>query len=247
MSPLWALSVQHLRQGPIYQKDSEWCSPDWSTSKSQSAKISQPDVCHAEAFELTLWDQTAMTDTSDIATIWMSMYCRQKRNKTARTNRGNIDTSTTATHNNNVAEQETCQVFIGCGSHQHGTPRTNACHLTCPVWSQTCNTCGKPNHFLTVCWTKKEHCRAVIKDFEDEEAPMNTLWGGAKNSECCYSGQTICFDKMEWYWTNWIIVEILNCNGTTGDIIPSSLYLWSLTKCKQPKIMGIYQFGPVLV
>ena len=31
-------------------------------------------------------------------------------------------------------------------------------------------------------------------------------------------------------WTKWndiepIIVEILNCNGTTGDIIPSLLYL----------------------
>ena len=94
---------------------------------------------------------------------------------TVQTNRGNIDTSTTVTRINNIAEQEPHQVCIGCGSHQYGTPRTNACHLTCPAWGQMCNTCGKPNHFSTVCQTKKEHRRAVIKSFEDEEAPMNTL------------------------------------------------------------------------
>ena len=43
-------------------------------------------VCHAESFESTLQDQTAMTDTSDTATIWMSTYPRWKKNRTARTN-----------------------------------------------------------------------------------------------------------------------------------------------------------------
>ena len=62
------------------------------------------NVCHAEAFESALRDQTAMTDTSDVATIWMSTYRRQK-NSAARTNRGNIDPSTPATRNNNFAEQ----------------------------------------------------------------------------------------------------------------------------------------------
>ena len=68
-----------------------------------------------------------------------------------------------------------------------------------------------------------------------------------EEEQCCYSGQTMCLDKMEWYRTNKIIVEILNCNGTTGNIIPSSFYLWSLTKCYQPRNTGIYRFGPVLV
>ena len=68
-----------------------------------------------------------MTDTSGIAMIQMSMYHNQK-NRTAWTNRGNIDTSTTATHNNEIAEQEPRQGCIGCGSHQYGTPRTNAYH-----------------------------------------------------------------------------------------------------------------------
>ena len=98
------------------------------------AKSLDQNVCHAEEFELALQGQTTMTDTSDIATIRMSTYCRQK-NRTARTNRGYIDTSTTATHNN-IVEQEPCQVCIGCGSHQHGTSRTSACHLTCPAWGQ---------------------------------------------------------------------------------------------------------------
>ena len=126
-------------------------------AKARVLKSFEQNICHAEAFELTLQDQTAMTDTSDVATVWMSTYHRQK-NRTARTNRGNIDTSTTATHNNNIAEQKSCQVCIGCGSHQHGTPGTSVCHLTWPTWGWTCNTCGKPNHFSTAYQTKKEHC-----------------------------------------------------------------------------------------
>ena len=94
------------------------------------------NVCHAEAFESALWDQTAMTDTSDIAAIQMSM-----KNRTAQTNRGNIGISTSATCNNNIAERESHPVCIGCGSHQHGTPRIGACHLMCPAWGQMCNTC----------------------------------------------------------------------------------------------------------
>ena len=78
------------------------------------------------------------------------------------------------------------------------------------------------------------------------ERRSHDVWGGAKNSHCCYPGKKMCLDKMERYQANYIIVEILNCNGTTGDIIPSSLNIWSLTKCDQPKIMGIYRFGSVL-
>ena len=74
-------------------------------AKAGVLKSLDQNVCHAEAFELALRDQTAMTDTSDIATIRMSTYHRQKKKKmTAQTNRSNIGTSTTATHNNNIAE-----------------------------------------------------------------------------------------------------------------------------------------------
>ena len=31
-------------------------------------------------------------------------------------------------------------------------------------------------YFLTVCQTKREHCRAVIKGFKGEESPMDTLF-----------------------------------------------------------------------
>ena len=43
----------------------------------------------------------------------------------------------------------------------------------------------------------------------------------------------MCLDKM----------EILDCNRTTGDIIPFSHYKGSPTKCDQPKIMGIYRIN----
>ena len=48
-----------------------------------------------------------MTDTSDVDTFRMSTYHRQK-NWAAQINRRNIDssTSTTATRNNNIAEQK---------------------------------------------------------------------------------------------------------------------------------------------
>ena len=103
------------------------------------------------------------------------MQTKKKKNRTAQTNRGNIGTRTTTTHNNNIAKREPHQVCIGCGSHQHATPRTSAHHLMCSAWGQTCNTCGKLNHFLTECWTKRDHHQAVIKSFESEESPMNTL------------------------------------------------------------------------
>ena len=32
---------------------------------------------------------------------------------------------------------------------------------------------------------------------------VSDVWGGAKNSQCCYSGQTMCLDKMGWYRTNY--------------------------------------------
>ena len=118
--------------------------------KAELLKSLNQNVYHAEAFELTLRDWTAMSDSSDVATIQVSTY-RKWQNRTAWTNRGNIDTNTTATCNNNIAEQEHCQVCIGCGSHQQGNPRTSAHHLMCSTWGQICNTCGKPNHFSTLC------------------------------------------------------------------------------------------------
>ena len=47
--------------------------------KARLLRTLNQNVCHAEAFELALRDQTGMTDTSDIATIRMSRYHRQKK------------------------------------------------------------------------------------------------------------------------------------------------------------------------
>ena len=96
----------------------------------------------------------------------------EKKYRTSQTHRGNIDTSTTATCNNNIAEQEPCQACIGCGSHQDGTPRIK--YLPFNVSSMRSNVqhlCNTQPIFDSV--PDKEG--TVIKSFEDEEAPMNTL------------------------------------------------------------------------
>ena len=102
-------------------------------AKAGVLKSLNQNVYPSEAFESALRDQTAMTGTSDIAIIRMSIYHRKNKKKTKKTrlHKGNIDTSTTATHNNNIAEQKSHQVCIGCGNHKHCTPGTSACHLTC--------------------------------------------------------------------------------------------------------------------
>lgn len=48
-------------------------------AKARLLKSLDQNVCHAEAFESALRDQTAMNDTPDIATVRMSMYRRQKK------------------------------------------------------------------------------------------------------------------------------------------------------------------------
>ena len=48
-------------------------------AKAGVLKSFNQNVCHAKAFESALQDQTAITDTSDLAMIQMSMYCRQKK------------------------------------------------------------------------------------------------------------------------------------------------------------------------
>ena len=51
-------------------------------AKAGVLKSLDQNVCYAEASELALQDQTAMTNTSDIATIRMSTYHRQKQDCT---------------------------------------------------------------------------------------------------------------------------------------------------------------------
>lgn len=48
-------------------------------AKAGLLKTLNQNICHAEAFESALRDQTAMTDTSDIATVRMSMYRKKKK------------------------------------------------------------------------------------------------------------------------------------------------------------------------
>ena len=74
---------------------------------------------------------------------------------------------------NNRAEPNnpTC---MGCGSHQHGVPRMGSRQLKCPAWGQTCNYCGKANHFSDVCRAKKLR-QATTKSSETNKASMDTL------------------------------------------------------------------------
>ena len=124
----------YIHQELIYQRDSKWSTPDWSTSKSQGVKISGPECLSC----WSIWVGTMRPNCNDWYlrcgyNLDVNISQTKKKNRTAWTNKGNIDTSATATHNN-FPKQEPHQVCIGCGSHQHGTPRTSARHLTCPAW-----------------------------------------------------------------------------------------------------------------
>ena len=71
--------------------------PNWKISWSLSLRnlSAWKILFFTEAFKSALRDQIAMTDTSDVATVRMSTYHRQKIRATL-TNRGIIDTSTIA-------------------------------------------------------------------------------------------------------------------------------------------------------
>ena len=73
MSLMWAWPLRHIHQRPTHQENSKWRTPSQSKSLEQN-------VCHAEAFESTLWDQNSMASTLDITIAWMSTYHRQKNN-----------------------------------------------------------------------------------------------------------------------------------------------------------------------
>ena len=50
--------------------------------------------------------------------------------------------------------------------------------------------------------SKKVFSKVGPKGKRYGERRNQDVWGRAKKSQCCYSGQTMCLDKMEWYWTN---------------------------------------------
>ena len=72
------------------------------------------------------------------------------------------------------------------------------------------------------------------------ERRSQNVWGRAKKRQCCYLGQTMCLDKMEWYRTNklsWksvIAMEPLAISfllRPTYDLVPNAtnLKLWGYT------------------
>ena len=72
-------------------------------AKAGMLKSLKQNVCHTEAFESVLWDQSSNASTSDIAVSWMSTYCRQK-NSISQTNKGNVCTSTKYNYKDSGAE-----------------------------------------------------------------------------------------------------------------------------------------------
>ena len=66
---------------------------------------------------------------------------------------------------------------------------------------------------------KRDMVTEEIRMFEDEQRKASAF---IQAKQCA--------------WTKW----------NDSDIITSTFYLWSITKWDQPKIMGIYRFGPVL-
>ena len=111
-----------------------------------------------------------MSSTPDIAR--MSTYRRQKSN-TQQKNMRNSCTGSQPNHANSRAEPNN-PACIGCGSHQHSVLGMGSKQLKYPAWGQSCNYCGKANHFSDVCRAKKLW-RATTKSSETNKASMDTL------------------------------------------------------------------------
>ena len=93
-----------------------------------------------------------MASASDVASAWLSTYCRQKNMLQA--NKGNVRANTYLNHNNSDAKSSH-QACVGCGSNQHGTSGTGFHQLKCLAWEQTCSNYWKPNHLSRVCQVRK--------------------------------------------------------------------------------------------
>ena len=139
-------------------------------AKAGLLKTLEQNISHAEAFESAVRDQMSMSSTPDIAR--MSTYRRQKSNAQQK-NMRNSCTGSQPNHANNRAEPNN-PACIGCARHQHGVPAMGSSQLKCPAWGQTCNYCGKANHFSDVCRAKKLW-RATTKSSETNKASMDTL------------------------------------------------------------------------
>ena len=140
-------------------------------AKAGTLKSLKQNVRHAEAFESALQDQNSMGGASDVASTWLSTYCRQKN--TPQANKRKVCANIYHNHDNSNAKPSH-QACVGCGSHQHGTSGSGSRQLKCPTWGQTCSSCGKPNHLSRVCRARKTP-QAIRKNPGANEAAMDML------------------------------------------------------------------------
>ena len=118
-------------------------------------------VKHAEFMETATRDQARLTpsftpspyNSEDVSRI--SDYRRNKRNQPSNRPR---DPGTTRPHPRpkHLTQLKLCN---GCGSSSHTSLER---HIKCPAWNQTCNNCGKFNHFANVCRSEKAEVAAAI-------------------------------------------------------------------------------------
>ena len=134
-------------------------------AKTESLRTLEQNVNHAEAFEAAMRDQNKISGISDMAGFRMSAYRRHRK-------------ALNAPHPPNTRDpvemrpqHKPCN---GCGSYSHGGPGTGDRPRMCPAWGQTCNICGKQNHFGKVCRSKNKE-RGSIRSFQNEEAAIDAL------------------------------------------------------------------------
>ena len=58
------------------------------------------------------------------------------------------------------------------------------------------------------------------------------VWGGTTQSSHCDSGKLMCMEC-----TYKAFMEYLDVNGVSGNIIPSTIYQWSPTRCNKSQVV----------
>ena len=130
-------------------------------------------IAHAEAYETALRDQNILSgerepESTNIYALngrreFDEHQQRKNRNGNRRSqnnrhsNQNNNDHRDDIRHDNKTSDhdhhpssrqQKPCS---GCGSTEHGAPGSNNRSTLCPAWGKDCASCGKANHFASVC------------------------------------------------------------------------------------------------
>ena len=108
-----------------------------------------------------------------------------------------------------------------------------------PAWGQTCITCGKSNHFSTVCYTKRsiassQSWEPVILihslDWLFQQIVMDLFYVGDH-------AYLACTDRL----TGWLILYHLEPGHATTSKLMSAMLLWPFCSTKTPQVLAYHR------